>query len=646
MGYMAFSKVLIFTSLFFLLSLLLLPQSVCYAEDDLLLGGDLMEEGTPDSKTDDEGDLLGGDLLGEEPSKLDESDSEEKAVEETQREIADRAHTELLSDGKYPSAAECAACHQSHYDEWSVSPHAYAQLSPVFNAMHAKIVKETNGTQGDFCIRCHTPVGMQMGEPELENISKRAPVSQEGVTCIACHRVDREYGKISGRFPIIKGDIYEPVFGPDGNKELKRVLNEKQTYKVVTSREESGRAIHTDAVRFEKISESGFCGTCHDVTFVNGFRLEEAFSEYKGSPAAKRGESCQDCHMGKVPGIASGYRQEPAAVIGGEPTAVRKRTNHMMVGPDYSIVHPGIFPHNPDAKELATMDEWTRFNHHAGWGTPSFESGVTEDQEFPDRWSTVEDRVEARAIVDKQMVLLEKSRTQRIAILKKGYRMDAPVLTRVGDSGIAFEVKVFNGTDGHNVPTGFIGERLVFIRALLKDASGEVLFASGDLDPNGDVRDSHSVFVHNGERELDTQLFSLQSNFIVRANRGGDREQVIPLNYSTDPLIYNRPSTFSSILRGRPGGARIHRKGIEPRGERWVRYNVDPKLLNGNEPYRLEVSLIAGMVPVNLIDAIKDVGFDFNLSPAEVARRVVAGHEVLWDYSMPIEMKKQTMVKN
>ena len=36
------------------------------------------------------------------------------------------------------------------------------------------------------------------------------------------------------------------------------------------------------------------------------------------------------------------------------------------------------------------------------------------------------------------------------------------------------------------------------------------------------------------------------------------------------------------------------------------------------------------MVPVNLINAIKDVGFDYDMSAREVARRVVAGHQVLW----------------
>ena len=71
--------------------------------------------------------------------------------------------------------------------------------------------------------------------------------------------------------------------------------------------------------------------------------------------------------------------------------------------------------------------------------------------------------------------------------------------------------------------TGFDAERLVFVRVTVVDRNGRLVFVSGDLDPNGDVRDSHSVFVHNGEIPIDRQLFSLQSRFVTRNIRGGER---------------------------------------------------------------------------------------------------------------------------
>ena len=73
-------------------------------------------------------------------------------------------HGRLFTESTFPSAATCRKCHPDHYREWSVSAHAYAQLSPVFNAMAATTTKLTSGANGDFCIGCHTQVGMNMGE--------------------------------------------------------------------------------------------------------------------------------------------------------------------------------------------------------------------------------------------------------------------------------------------------------------------------------------------------------------------------------------------------------------------------------------------------------------------------------------------------
>ena len=167
-----------------------------------------------------------------------------------------------------------------------------------------------------------------------------------------------------------------------------------------------------------------------------------------------------------------------------------------------------------------------------------------------------------------------------------------------------------NGTDGHNVPTGFDAERLVWLHVTVTDVDGRVVFESGDLDPNGDVRDSHSVYVHNGALPADDQLFSLQSRFLVRMVRGGEREQVLVVPYSADPLVFLRPSTSATVLTGRPVNARKHRRTIPPLESKWASYRVAPDALEGTTgPYYATVRIKAGMVPVNLVHEIADVGF-------------------------------------
>lgn len=547
------------------------------------------------------------------------------------------AHKALFAENRYPSAATCRTCHPDHYREWSVSPHAYSQMSPVFNSMHATIVKQTSGSNGDFCIRCHTPVGMNMGEKIFMKNEDRHPTSREGISCIVCHRLKNAYGKVSGRFSLVEGDLLEPVYGPTGDAELMRVLSEPDKFRVVTDREKAGRKIHTGVERFFQLTESSFCGTCHDVTLMNGFRLEEAFSEFKNSPAARRGESCQDCHMGKTPGVNSGYHEAPAAIVGGEATRPRKRTGHMFIGPDYSIIHPGIFPHNDDAAQFATISEWLLFDWKKGWGTDDFEDEIGDDHTFPEKWESYDDRLDARDIIDQQLALLGEAQKEREALLRVGFRLGELRVTKSTESGLEFRIQVKNGTDGHNVPTGFDAERVIWLYVRVFDREGKLVFQSGDLDPNGDVRDLHSAYVHNGELPLDKYLFNLQSKFITRNLRGGEREQVLAVNYSLDPIPFVRPTTFSSILTGSPAGARKHKMGIPPLGHRWAKYRVKGAQLSGAGPYRIQVQFKAAMVPVNLISEIKVVGFDYNMSPRSVADAIRNGHIIMWDKTVTVD---------
>ena len=64
--------------------------------------------------------------------------------------------------------------------------------------------------------------------------------------------------------------------------------------------------------------------------------------------------------MGKIQGKASGYEFGPAAVVGDVPTKNRKLTNHFFAGPDYSVISPGIFPHNTTAQQMASIAEWLK----------------------------------------------------------------------------------------------------------------------------------------------------------------------------------------------------------------------------------------------------------------------------------------------
>ncbi|MGI9479028.1 MAG: multiheme c-type cytochrome [Hyphomicrobiaceae bacterium] len=544
--------------------------------------------------------------------------------------VADADHLQLFVENRYPSANTCGVCHPKHYKEWSVSQHAYAQLSPVYLALNNRINQLSNGSNGDFCLRCHSPVGANLGESPFMSNLDRHPTSREGITCVVCHRINKAYNKASGRLALVEGGLTDPVFGPAGNKGMKATLAKPNKFRVVTKPKEPGRKIHSEAKLFQSIKTPVFCGTCHDVTLFNGFRLEEAYSEYRTSPAAAKGITCQDCHMGKIQGKPSGYDKGPAAIVGDAQTAPRKLTSHLFSGPDFSLLHPGIFPHNQRAAAFKTLREWLQFKHEAGWGTDKFESNIPQGYKFPRPWQAVDDRYDAREILNEQFKLLDFARIKRLEVMKNGFILGDVVAERADSSGLAFRAQVRNGTDGHNVPTGFTGERLIWLEVTVRDRNGTVVFRSGDRDPNGDLRDGHSSYVHAGKMQRDSQLFSLQSIFVTQNGRGGEIEHVIPIPFPTFALPRVLPSTTSLVFTGEPATERNHKKGIEPNGERWASYSVPASALTGQGPYEATVRLLAQPVPVNLLIASQKVGFDFGLTPAELGRKLVAGTQELW----------------
>jgi hypothetical protein len=560
------------------------------------------------------------------------------------------AHANLFRETRFPSASKCGQCHPTQFRQWSVSQHSYAQISPIFNAMQGKTNRGNNGTQGDFCIRCHTQPGMIEGESVFMSNIDRSPIAREGVTCVVCHRISQPMGKVSGRLPLDEGEVTQPVYGPTGrNTELRKAIASED---LVTHPHEPGKKVHGELKQFFRITTSNFCGSCHDVTLFNGFRLEEAFSEYKHSPAAANGVLCQDCHMGKEPGrilapksdpnfVRINYAYGPAAKVGDFLTAPRKLANHMFVGPDYSVVPPWLFPHHrgairdeKDARTsdgLATIRQWQTFDWKAGWGTDEFERHVPAGLQFPPRWVSADDRRAARKIIDENQGLLAEMSQNRLILQRNGYKLGDIVIRQCDKSGIEFAVQMRSGTDGHGVPTGFDVERPVWLHVAVKNSTGKIVHESGDLDPNGDVRDLQSQYVHNGQLPLDDELLSLQGHFIVHMQRGSEREQVLATNFSPSPLPFLRPERMSSILQGRPQGARKQKNNIEPLGQRWGVYHVDKSHLTGHGPYTATVQLKTAMVPVNLVNEVQGVGFDYNMTTTTVVANLMAGHRVVWE---------------
>jgi hypothetical protein len=519
---------------------------------------------------------------------------------------ADEMHGALFAETDYPSASQCATCHQGIYDEWSSSSHAYASISPVFHKFEQRINDLSQGTIGYFCMRCHAGVGTTMNEPRDMSLTKRSQVGREGITCISCHRVSERYGRVNGERRIEPGTIYSPVFGTSSGEGVANVITRKNQLRVKTSPAETGPGIpiHTSAVKFEQIDKSEFCVSCHQVAVHPGIKLEVVWEQYRASPSAKRGESCQACHMGRTPGVVSGYATGPAAIVNGTPiNPTRKRTNHAFYGPGYPIAHPGIFPHNPAAQRW-TAEQWLKFDYRAGWGTRTFEDGLTAAQRrtgFPDEWKEPEDRMDARDVIEANIAKLNRKRELRRQVMENGSHIDGPFFGGEPRArrDLTFRYRVSNTNPGHNMPSGSLGAQPeLWLNVALIDPTGKRVWESGYVDTRGDMADEHSLDVRAGKVPYDGQLFNLQTKFLTTNVKGTDREMYLPINVDIDQLPFIRPAGQPITVLNHPPFIRMEGRSIAPLGSRDAKYTVPGNRLTRPGTYKLAVRLRSRAEPI------------------------------------------------
>ena len=449
---------------------------------------------------------------------------------------------------KFLSAKECGVCHPAQYREWAGSPHAHAHISAAFQQFQKKLMTKSGGTIAGFCVRCHTPIGTALGEKPLLPNSQRAPVSLEGVTCAVCHAIDRLHGIVSGKFYFSpEFPFYGPFYGPD---EPGATPGAEDT--LIADPPHPGK-------RLLAIKNSRLCGGCHDLISTGFLRIEEAFAEWRNSPWAAEGVSCQDCHMSPDPGRPVPREQWPkdhiadSAIFPDLPK--RTRTNHAFTGPDHQLVTNA-------AKERLSLS----------------------DEEYKEYIANYE--------------------KDRLRLFKNAASLSVKQPTEVvPGKKLKVVAKITNTFTGHNLPTGFTAERQIWLEVLLRDSKGKILYASGDLDKNGDLRDAHSLEVEHGTASIDYDLSNLQGKFLARGFTGTETENLDPVNRLLTAVPIHRPPAGLVGLIGSPFAARITKKGIQARSSQNFTYKIPvPEKVEG--PLKLSVRLRVRHVPPHFLISI------------------------------------------
>ena len=401
-----------------------------------------------------------------------------------------------------------------------------------------------------------------------------------------------------------------PIVGNIGGDGIAKAIAEADHFKIKIDPSDKSpkQPIHLSAIKFEQLADSSYCAGCHQVVVQPGIGLEIVWAQYRAGPACRKGVSCQDCHMGLIPGKPSGYATAPAAVVNDKPVVpYRKHANHMFYGPGYSIAHPGIFPHNEKSLRWKA-DEWLEFDWRSGWGTQAFEKQVKSlnipKEAFPTAWQTTDDRRDARKIIVDNLKLVRIKRRTSQAVLENGSAIHGPFF----DSPLALgqDLKlhyiVQNTSEGHNMPSGSLGAQpQLWLNVVLIDPDGCRVWESGYLDGNGDLADQHSLQVRNRLIEPDRQLFNLQTKFLITNVKGTDREMYLPVNVDLDPLPFFRPGAVPFSVLNHAPFARMEAHSIAPLDQRKAKYRIDGELLRKPGRYRISVRMRSRVEPVYFV---------------------------------------------
>ena len=540
-------------------------------------------------------------------------------------------HADVFAKSHYPSASECAGCHQQIYNEWRSSNHAYASISPVFHKFEQKINDLAQGTIGYFCMRCHAGVGTTMNEPRYMPLWQKTEVSREGVTCIACHRVNEQYTKVNGERRILAGDIFQPMYGSRSGAGVQQVVSNPDVYHIKTNADQPGPGmnIHRKGIKFDPISTSEFCVSCHQVAVHPGIKLEVVWDQFRSSPSLLKGTTCQDCHMGTVPGMAKGYEMAASAIVGGIPiNPGHKHANHAFYGPGYPIAHPGIFPHNPKAAAFS-ITTWLKFDYRAGWGTEAFENGAGKGMKFPVEWESPDDRYSAREIIKENLAMLEQKRVLRQKVMENGSHIDGPFFKgdlQVGKP-LAFIYKIKNMNPGHNMPSGSLGAQPeIWVNVALFNPLGQRVWESGYTDSHGDMCDLHSRDVRTGKIPDDHQLVNLQTKFLTTNIKGTDREMYLPINLDFDQLPFIRPAGVPTSVMNHPPFVRMEGRSIPPLATRVASYKAPASAISMPGNYKLEIRLRSRAEPIyfmDFVEATKEMDFAMNEWMIDIHRYTV-----------------------
>jgi hypothetical protein len=373
-----------------------------------------------------------------------------------------------IEEGRFATSQLCARCHSNHdnatalrdaagrevgpYDLWQASPMANAARDPLFRAEVSVEIAATPSLKAVIeakCLGCHSPMAADTasaGQPlELAMLERQGPREQlalDGVSCTLCHQIEPTADVAStfdGNYELTaQRTIYGPYDDPDGSPMYIRT-----------------QYLPTGS---DHITESALCASCHTLTThavtdagvaTGGSVLEQSpylewqnsvFNDEIATPGAEAA-SCQGCHVPTTDEDGNVIATKVARTLSGD------------------FISPALTERQPYGRHL-------------------FLGGNTLLLQI-----LRENRGDLQPTADDAAFLRLEALT-RAQLRNDTAQVSVGTLTRTGDQ-LEFTVGVVNDT-GHKFPTGHPTRR-AWLRVLVRDAQGQVVFQSGQHDFAGRI---------------------------------------------------------------------------------------------------------------------------------------------------------------
>jgi hypothetical protein len=352
----------------------------------------------------------------------------------------------LVNWRSVPSATYCAECHIKEFKEWSSSIHAITGPDAIYES--TILENEFNSQHGGkyatekirWCDGCHEPLGILAGEGTPVPAVGPNEAIEEGATCVLCHTATAA----------------DPLAGNAGLtlniNELKRYLDPAL---IMAAPEQHARSMQAKTHN-PMMGESEFCGACHTEirpTRINGdfpLHMQETYDEWRLSGYAEQGIECQNCHM----------HPEPAKYIealnrGEKP---KREVSHRFVGNNYLLTASDL----PNNLVVALRGGWLR-------GKNVF---MTEQEWLAD---------------------LKKQQGLILDLLKESAELEVKPISFVAGKTGKLAVNITNSGAGHNLPTGALDQRHMWVEVKVTTTDGSTVYHSGWFNEKEGYHDPEAI---------------------------------------------------------------------------------------------------------------------------------------------------------